>query len=106
MSNARPHTPVTQADGDEAAEERAIGPVMLLALQIAWPSFLMAGVMEGLVFSVVDPTTLHWFGQRAIEWPVQAVYTVSFFLCWLVIAVACAVSRALGTFTDDVRIGP
>jgi hypothetical protein len=31
---------------------------------------------------------------------------VSFFLFWLVIAVACAVSRALGTFSDDVRIGP
>jgi hypothetical protein len=106
VSKERLQLPVTQADGEDAPEDRSIGPVMLMALQIAWPSFLMAGVMEGLVFSVVDPTTLHWFGHRAIDWPVQAVYTVSFFLFWLVIAVACAVSRALGTFTDDVRIKP
>ncbi len=77
-----------------------------MAMQIAWPSFLMAGVMEALVFSVVDPRGLQWFGQQPIDWPVQAVYTVSFFLFWMVIAVACAISRALHTFTHDVRVGP
>lgn len=102
MSASRHDSVGLQAGG----EDRPISPVLLMALQIIWPSFLMAGVMEGLVFSVVDPSSLHWFGQQPIDWPVQAVYTVSFFLFWMVIAVACAVSRALNTFTHDVRIRP
>ena len=82
------------------------GPIRLLAMQIAWPSFVMAGVMEALVFAVVDPRSLHWFGQEAIDWSPQAVYTVSFFLFWLVIASACGISRALNTFTNNVRTPP
>ena len=65
----------------------------------------MAGVMEALVFSVVDPQSLHWFGGERIGWAPQAVYTVSFFIFWLVIAISAGVSRALMTFEDDVRIG-
>ena len=30
---------------------------------IAWPAFLVAGVIEMLVFAMVDPQDLHWFGQ-------------------------------------------
>lgn len=106
-SEARLHsTQVGRPDLQTADSARPMGPLLLMALQIAWPSFLMAGVMEGLVFSVVDPSSLHWFGQHPIDWPIQAVYTVSFFLFWMVIAVACAVSRALNTFTHDVCIRP
>lgn len=95
------HGPTATPLGDS---DRPVRPLLLMAMQIAWPSFLMAGVMEGLVFSVVDPANLRWFGSQAIDWPVQAVYTVSFFLFWMVIAVACAVSRALNTFTHDVSL--
>ncbi len=28
-----------------------------------WPAFLVAGVIEMLVFAMVDPKHLHWFGQ-------------------------------------------
>jgi hypothetical protein len=99
--------PVVVSEEEEGGSaNRPPGPVRLMAMQIAWPSFIMAGVMEGLVFSVVDPQSLHWFGQQAIDWPPQAIYSVSFFLFWLVIASACGISRALNTFTDDVRICP
>ena len=30
------------------------------ALNILWPAFVMAGVLETLVFVVVDPLELHW----------------------------------------------
>jgi hypothetical protein len=30
---------------------------------IMWPAFLSAGVLEMLVFAVVDPQDLHWMGQ-------------------------------------------
>jgi hypothetical protein len=48
------------------------------ALTILWPAFLMAGVLEMLVFVVVDPADLHWFGGEALNWSAQAVYTVTF----------------------------
>jgi len=51
---------------------------------IAWPSFLVAGVLEMLVFAVVDPEHIQWFGQP-VELSRQAVYTLAFFcvLGWL-----------------------
>jgi hypothetical protein len=65
------------------------------ALSVLWPAFVMAGVLEALVFAVVDPTTLAWFGGEPIEWPRQAVYTVSFFVFWGVIAAAGALTAIL-----------
>jgi hypothetical protein len=64
-------------------------------LSVLWPAFVMAGVLEALVFAVVDPTTLTWFGGEPIEWSRQAVYTVSFFLFWLVISGATALTAML-----------
>lgn len=94
---------VMDREGNE--QDAGVGPRLMMALQIAWPAFLMAGVLEGLIFSVVDPRSLHWFGGEPIDWAPQAVYTVSFFIFWLVISVAGAVSRALMTFEQDVRLG-
>lgn len=48
---------------------------------IAWPAFLVAGVVEMLVFAVVDPGDLHWKGEP-LAWSRQAVYTLSFFFFW------------------------
>ncbi len=61
---------------------------------VGWPSFLMAGVLEMLVFAVVDPGELHWHGT-ALDWSRPAVYTLAFFVFWAVIAVACALSVLL-----------
>jgi hypothetical protein len=48
---------------------------------IAWPAFLVAGVMEMLVFALVDPQELHWAG-RPLELSSSAVYTLAFFVFW------------------------
>jgi len=45
---------------------------------IAWPAFLVAGVLEMLVFAMVDPQDLHWFGQP-VTLSRQGVYTLAFF---------------------------
>lgn len=66
-----------------------------LALQILWPAFLMAGVMELLVFAMVDPHDLHWLGGEGLRLPRQAVYTLAFFAFWGVIAVAGAMTALL-----------
>lgn len=59
---------------------------------IAWPSFLVAGVLEMLVFAVVDPEHIQWFGQP-VELSRQAVYTLAFFVFWG----GCMASSALTT---------
>jgi hypothetical protein len=64
-------------------------------MAVLWPSFLMAGVMEMLVFAFVDPGQLHLFGGEPIDWSPTAVYTVAFFLFWAVIAAAGALTGLL-----------
>jgi hypothetical protein len=60
---------------------------------IVWPSFLMAGVMEIAVFAMVDPQDLHLFNQT-IGVSRQGIYTLSFFIFWIV----CAASSCLSLF--------
>lgn len=66
-----------------------------LAMTVGWPSFLMAGVLEMLVFSLVDPTQLHWFGGAAVELTPLTVYSLAFFAFWVVIALAAGLSQLL-----------
>lgn len=61
---------------------------------IAWPAFLVAGVLEVLVFAVVDPLDMQWFGQP-IEMSRQAIYTLSFFVFWGVTAASSALTTLL-----------
>jgi hypothetical protein len=65
------------------------------ALQILWPAFLFAGILEMLVFAVIDPADLHWFGGPPIEWSAQAVYTVTFLIFWGAVATAGAMTAML-----------
>jgi hypothetical protein len=73
------------------------------ALVILWPAFLMAGVLEMLVFVVVDPSELRWFGAQPVELSRQAVYTVTFLIFWGAIAVAGALTMLLGMGADEVN---
>ncbi|MFO1220996.1 MAG: hypothetical protein U1E89_21755 [Burkholderiaceae bacterium] len=63
---------------------------------VLWPAFLMAGVLEMLVFAVVDPRHLSGWGFDISDWSAAAVYTVSFFVFWGVIGVAAAMAVWLG----------
>lgn len=74
-----------------------------LGLQVLWPAFVMAGVMETLVFAVVDPAELRPFGSAALDWSRPAVYTASFLLFWGVTAVACSITALLLTEPDRPR---
>jgi len=44
---------------------------------IAWPAFLMAGVLEMLVFALVDPQDLQWFGHP-LAMSREGIYTIAF----------------------------
>ena len=65
------------------------------ALLILWPAFLMAGVLEMMVFAVLDPSGMRWFGAEAIEWSRSAVYSVTFFIFWGVIGMSSAITALL-----------
>jgi hypothetical protein len=69
---------------------------------IVWPSFLMAGVLEVLVFAMVDPQDVHWFGQ-AVQWSRQGIYTVAFFAFWLVTLLSSALTALLAVPSLEVN---
>lgn len=64
-------------------------------LCVLWPAFLMAGVAEALVFVVVDPSELHWFGADRIDWSLSAIYSATFLIFWGVISIAGALTQLL-----------
>ncbi len=64
------------------------------ALTILWPSFIMAGVLEGIVFSMIDPAELR-FGDHAIDASPQAIYTLSFMAFWAVLSTSGALTALL-----------
>jgi hypothetical protein len=61
---------------------------------ILWPSFLMAGVLEILVFAMVDPQDLHWFGQ-AVQLSREGIYTIAFFAFWFITMLSSALTVLL-----------
>ena len=73
------------------------------AMQILWPAFMAAGVLDMLVFAVIDPADLRWFGGAPIGWPAQAVYTVTFLMFWAAISAAGAVSALLALESDALN---
>ena len=88
------------ADGLSAAQRTGARPLRERVLLILWPAFVMAGVLEMLVFVVVDPTALQWFGAEPLQWSRSAVYSVTFLIFWGVIATSGAVTQLLASTPD------
>lgn len=86
---ALPDTPVTSV-------------VAQRIMWVVWPSFLMAGVLEILVFAMVDPQLLHWFGQ-SVQLSRQGIYTVTFFVFWLVTMLSSALTALLAVAPSEVN---
>ncbi len=72
-------------------------------LIILWPAFLMAGVLEMLVFALVNPSDLHGLGYENLGWSDQAVYTVGFLIFWAVISAAGAMTWLLHQTEEAVN---
>ncbi len=67
-------------------------------LLIIWPSFLIAGLLEMLVFSAANPEDMKGFGGLLTEMSAAGVYTVAFFCFWAI--------SALGTTLTLMLSGP
>jgi len=75
----------------------------LNVMWVLWPAFLAAGVLEMLVFAVIDPEDMRWMGQ-SLAWPRQAVYSLGFFVFWGLIAVASSLSLLLSRAGESVNL--
>ena len=56
-----------------------------------------------VVFSLVDPAQLHWFGGAPVELGATTVYSLAFFVFWLVIATAGAISQLLSESATEIN---
>jgi hypothetical protein len=63
-------------------------------MQVLWPSFLMAAVGVGVVFSMIDPQELVVVGLHLAD-SREAAYTVGFFLMWGMSAASSALTWTL-----------
>lgn len=58
---------------------------MLKILWVLWPSFVVAGIAEGIFFAVIDPQELYLFG-RPVHFSKIATYSMGFFGFWIMCA--------------------
>ncbi len=70
---------------------------------ILWPAFLVAAVLELLVFAFVDPSTLHTVSGAALPLSETAVYSIAFFVFWGCTSAACALTVLLERSADDIN---
>lgn len=61
---------------------------------ILWPSFLVAGMAEAMFFTLFDPGELIVFGETVAAGR-MAVYSIGFFLFWLITATSSALTCLL-----------
>ncbi|MGV1046542.1 MULTISPECIES: hypothetical protein [unclassified Limnohabitans] len=72
---------------------------------IAWPAFLVAGLLELVVFGLVDPQDLQWFGHP-LALSRQGVYTVAFFVFWALTMVSSGLTTLLSMSPFEVNRCP
>ena len=63
-------------------------PTRLRVMAVVWPSFLLAAVLEMLVFAFVDPHDVQGLER-------ETAYTAAFFVFWVCTACACSITAWL-----------
>lgn len=54
-------------------------------LSVLWPSFLVAGIAEGIFFTLIDPRELYLLGEP-VHFSSLATYSIGFFCFWAICA--------------------
>lgn len=62
------------------------------AAQILWPAFLIAGILEMVVFAWVDPSAISFGGTELDN---KTVYSLAFFVFWGLVALAAEMSHRM-----------
>lgn len=69
---------------------------------VLWPSFLVAGIAEGIFFTVINPQELYLFGQ-VVEFSHTATYSFGFFAFWSVCAASSWLTSYLSRSAEEVN---
>ena len=85
------------AAGGSPTPDTATRRFALRALLILWPAFVMAGVLEAMVFAVIDPGALHDLDAQPLRLSPSAVYSLTFLIFWAAIAASAAITQLLET---------
>jgi len=77
-------------------------PVIQRIIAVLWPSFLTSGVATGLFFTVFDPHDLTMLtGHLGVSR--MAVYSIGFFMFWLLTSGTCALTCYFQRPCDQVK---
>lgn len=90
-------------DGHDYAVEAPLGRQRVMC--VVWPAFLVAAVLEMVVFALVDPQDLHWFSGAALDWSREAIYTAAFFFFWAMAAISGGITTLLSLPPSEVNRG-
>ncbi|MDO9597662.1 MAG: hypothetical protein Q7J47_08075 [Azoarcus sp.] len=71
-------------------------------IQVLWPSFLVAGVVEVIFFTVINPRELYLFGDPVYLDPL-ATYSIGFFAFWLICAASSLTTVYFQRTSDDIN---
>ncbi len=71
---------------------------------ILWPSFVVAGIAEGIFFTVIDPQELYLFGEE-VHLSKIATYSIGFFGFWAVCASSSFMTCFLQRSAAEVNKG-
>jgi hypothetical protein len=75
---------------------------MQRVIWVLWPSFIIAGIGEGIFFTLFDPIDLQLFGEPLVLGR-NAVYTIGFFGFWLLAAASSALTCFLQRPAADIN---
>ena len=79
--------------------------MMQRLMWILWPAFLVAGIAEGITFSLFDPNDMRLFGA-SLNLDRTAVYSIGFFLFWAFAAASSALTCLLQRSPFEVNRCP
>lgn len=71
-------------------------------IQVLWPSFLVAGVVEAIFFTVINPGELYLFGDPVHLDPL-ATYSIGFFAFWLICAASSLTTLYFQRTADEIN---
>ena len=72
---------------------------------VVWPAFLLACLLELLVFALVDPASLSW-NDEALDLSRERVYTLAFFAFWILSMGTSALTVLLAVRPRDDQSNP
>lgn len=72
---------------------------------ILWPAFLVAGIADGVMFTLFDPHDMHIFGEQ-VNLDRRAIYSIGFLLFWLFAAASSALTCFLQRSPFEVNRCP